>query len=191
MAGQDLDEGSDGVFRIARRVAKDRVISTVDPEARHGHKTAARGFDGYKGHTAVDPDSEIITATTVSPGNTADGAVAEELIADVLGEDGQDGGQAEAPEEPAAGEVAIAEDVPAGDQRAARRAGWCGPGRGWRRRRRGAGDGLRRQRLRHRRVPRPAGTRPASTPGARASGPPRPAACSPKTTSPATSAPTR
>ena len=61
------------------------MVSTVDPEARHGHKTAARGFDGYKGHTAVDPDSEIITATTVSPGNTADGAVAEDLIADLLG----------------------------------------------------------------------------------------------------------
>jgi hypothetical protein len=47
--GQDLDEGADGIFRIARRVAKDRVISTVDPEARHGHKTSARGFDGFKG----------------------------------------------------------------------------------------------------------------------------------------------
>ncbi len=35
--GQDLEEGDDGVFRLARRVAKDRVISTVDPEARHGH----------------------------------------------------------------------------------------------------------------------------------------------------------
>jgi hypothetical protein len=55
--GQDLDEDVDGVFRIARRVAKDRVISIVDPQARHGHKTAARGFDGYKGHVAVDPDS--------------------------------------------------------------------------------------------------------------------------------------
>ena len=40
MSGQDLEEGDDGVFRIARKVAKDRVISTVDPEARHGHKTA-------------------------------------------------------------------------------------------------------------------------------------------------------
>ncbi len=46
VVGQDLDEGEDGVFRIARRVAKDRVISTVDPDARHGHKTSARGFDG-------------------------------------------------------------------------------------------------------------------------------------------------
>jgi hypothetical protein len=30
-------------------VAKDRVISVVDPDARDGHKTAARKFDGYKG----------------------------------------------------------------------------------------------------------------------------------------------
>ncbi len=46
VVGQDLEPGEDGRFRIARRVAKDRVISTVDPDARHGHKTAARGFDG-------------------------------------------------------------------------------------------------------------------------------------------------
>jgi len=73
--GQDLDTGEDGVFRIARRVAKDRVISTVDPQTRHGHKTQARGFDGYKGHVAVDPDSEIITDTEVSAGNVGDAKV--------------------------------------------------------------------------------------------------------------------
>jgi hypothetical protein len=82
--GQDLAEGEDGVFGIARRVAKDRVISTVDPRARHGHKTAARGFDGYKGHLAMDPDSEIITATTVTPGNIGDASAAADLIADLL-----------------------------------------------------------------------------------------------------------
>lgn len=82
--GQDLDPGPDGVFRIARRVARDRVISTVDPDARHGHKTSSRGFDGYKGHAAVDPDSEIITATTVTPGNTGDAAVATDLITDLI-----------------------------------------------------------------------------------------------------------
>jgi IS5 family transposase len=82
--GQDLDQGPDKVFRIARRVAKDRVISTVDPDTRHGHKTSAHGFDGYKGHAAVDPDSEIITATTVTPGNAGDASVAEDLVADLL-----------------------------------------------------------------------------------------------------------
>jgi hypothetical protein len=84
--GQDLDEGTNGVFRIAHQVAPDRVISTVDPETRHGHKTAAHGFDGFKGYVAIDPDSELITATVVTPGNVADGAVATELIADLLGE---------------------------------------------------------------------------------------------------------
>jgi Transposase DDE domain len=82
--GQDLEKRDDGVFRIARRVAADRVISTVDPEARHGHKTASRGFDGYKGHIAVDPDSEIITATEVTAGNVGDAAVAEALLKDML-----------------------------------------------------------------------------------------------------------
>lgn len=82
--GQDVDTGQDGVFRIARRVARDRVISTVDPDARHGRKTSARGFDGYKGHAALDPDSEIITATSVTAGNAGDASAAEDLIADLI-----------------------------------------------------------------------------------------------------------
>jgi hypothetical protein len=84
VVGQDLEESDDGRFRIARKVAPDRVISTVDTDARHGHKTSARGFDGYKGHAAVDPDSEIITDTAVTPGNAGDASVAEDLIDDLL-----------------------------------------------------------------------------------------------------------
>jgi hypothetical protein len=84
VVGQDLEQRDDGVFRIARKVAQDRVISTVDPETRHGHKTAARGFDGYKGHVAIDPDSEIITATEVTAGNAGDASAAEALLSDVL-----------------------------------------------------------------------------------------------------------
>ena len=86
--GQDLESTEDGTFRIARRVAKDRVISTVDAQARHGHKTQARGFDGFKGHVAADPDSEIITDTKVSAGNVGDAAVAADLIDDLLNRDG-------------------------------------------------------------------------------------------------------
>jgi len=85
--GQDLEPGDGGRFRIARKVARDRVISTVDPDARHGHKTQARGFDGYKGHIASDPDSEIITDTIVTPGNAGDASVAEDLIADLIATD--------------------------------------------------------------------------------------------------------
>ncbi len=108
VVGQDLEQRDDGMFRIARRVAKDRVISTVDPEARHGHKTAARGFDGYKGHIAIDPDSEIITATTVTAGNVGDGSVADVLVADVLTE-----APAASPDASVAADVAAAGVLPA------------------------------------------------------------------------------
>jgi hypothetical protein len=84
VVGQDLDRDADGVFRIARRVAADRVISTVDPQARHGHKTSAHGFDGYKGHIAIDPDSEIVTATEVSAANAGDAEPAAKLLANDL-----------------------------------------------------------------------------------------------------------
>src|SRR5579875_2581045 len=81
--GQDLEEREDGVFAIARRVGPDRVISTVDVETRHGHKTSAHGFDGYKGHVAIDPDSELVTATRVTPGNLGDAGPAAELLTEV------------------------------------------------------------------------------------------------------------
>jgi len=82
VAGQDVEAGEDGVFRIARRVARDRVISTVDTEARHGHKSRARRFDGYKTHLGVDPDDELITNVTVTPANTPDREVIEDLLDD-------------------------------------------------------------------------------------------------------------
>jgi len=84
VAGQDVEEGDDGVFRIARKVAKDRVISTVDPEARHGHKSRNRRFDGYKAHLSVDPDSELVDDVVVTPANTHDADVVEDLLADHL-----------------------------------------------------------------------------------------------------------
>jgi ribosomal protein L12E/L44/L45/RPP1/RPP2 len=80
VAGQDVERGDDGVFRIARRVARDRLISTVDVQARHGHKSRARTFDGYKSHLGVDPDDELITAVTVTAANTADREVIDELL---------------------------------------------------------------------------------------------------------------
>ena len=84
VVGQDIEQREDGVFHIVRGVAPDRVISTVDPEARHGHKSSARGFDGYKGHISEDPDTEIITATAVTAGNAADSSVAVELLEEAL-----------------------------------------------------------------------------------------------------------
>ena len=103
--GQDLepdpDSESGSGWRIARRLAKDRVISTVDTEARHGHKTNHRAFDGYKGHAAVDPDSEIITAVAVTPGNSGDIEPVAELIADLTNPDPGSSQETAAADDPA------------------------------------------------------------------------------------------
>ena len=104
--GQDLEEGPGGRFRIARRVAKNRIISTVDPDARHGHKTQAHAFDGYKGHVAIDPDSEIVTGTVVTAGNQGDGTAVAELLADELA--GQDVAPATTAGEPSTDDAAAA-----------------------------------------------------------------------------------
>jgi IS5 family transposase len=87
VAGQDVEAGDDGVFRIARRVAADRVISTVDVEARHGHKSHDRRFDGYKAHLAVDPDSELIHEVIVTPGNVHDSVPVDDLLAGHAGDE--------------------------------------------------------------------------------------------------------
>lgn len=81
VAGQDVEASDDGVFRIVRGVAKDRVISTVDTEARHGHKSRNRHFDGYKAHLSVDPDSELIDEVVATPANVPDRQAAEKLLA--------------------------------------------------------------------------------------------------------------
>lgn len=60
------------MFRIVVGAARDRVISTVDTETRHGHKSRSRHFDGYKGHVVVDPDGEIIEDVTVTAANVHD-----------------------------------------------------------------------------------------------------------------------
>ena len=87
VAGQDTEPGEDGVFRIVRKVARNRVISTTDTEARHGHKSRNRRFDGYKAHLSVDPDSELIDEVVATPANTSDRDAAVDLLAPVAEEE--------------------------------------------------------------------------------------------------------
>ena len=74
-------------------MAKDRVISTVDPEARHGHKSRNRRFDGYKAHLSIDPDSELIDEVAATPANTPD----RDAVTDLLAEPRRRRGQARGP----------------------------------------------------------------------------------------------
>lgn len=71
LVGQDVEpaedsDGTDGRWRIARKVAADRIISTVDTDARHARKTRADNRDGYKAHVVVEPDTGLVTAACVT-----------------------------------------------------------------------------------------------------------------------------
>jgi DDE family transposase/transposase-like protein DUF772 len=79
VAGQDVEpaEGSDGTegrWRIARKVAPDRVISTVDREARHTRKSKSQRRDGFRGHAAAEPETGLVTdcemTMAAGPGST-------------------------------------------------------------------------------------------------------------------------
>jgi hypothetical protein len=66
VAGQDLEpaegsDGTDGRWRIAQKVAPDRVISTVDRQARHTRKSRSRRRDGFRGHVAAEPETGLVT----------------------------------------------------------------------------------------------------------------------------------
>jgi IS5 family transposase len=88
-AGQDVEpaegsDGRDGRWRIARKVAEDRVISTIDPDARHTRKSPEARRDGYRAHVAADPDTGIITdekLTGAAGAENSDAAVAAEFMA--------------------------------------------------------------------------------------------------------------
>jgi IS5 family transposase len=88
VAGQDVEpaedsDGTDGRWRIARKTAPDRVISTVDPDARHAHKTRERRQDGFKAHVVVEPDTGLTTAVKLTKTNGAensDATVGADLV---------------------------------------------------------------------------------------------------------------
>jgi IS5 family transposase len=73
VAGQDVEpaedsDGRDGRWRITKGTAYDRTVSTVDPEARHVHKTRSHQQDGYKAHVAVEPETGLYTDVALTPG---------------------------------------------------------------------------------------------------------------------------
>jgi hypothetical protein len=107
VAGQDVEpaegsDGTDGRWRIARRVAPDRVISTVDTEARHTRKSKSARRDGFRGHLAAEPETGLITdceLTKAAGDDGSDAVVGVKLIARDryhLGGKDSDGGGASA-----------------------------------------------------------------------------------------------
>ena len=89
VAGQDVEpaegsDGTDGRWRIARRVAPDRVISTVDPAARHTRKSKSNRKDGFRGHVSAEPETGLITdaeLTSAAGDAGSDPVVGQQMIA--------------------------------------------------------------------------------------------------------------
>jgi hypothetical protein len=92
VAGQDVEpaegsDGRDGRWRIARRVAPDRVISTVDEQARHTRKSQHNRKDGYRAHLVNEPGTGLITdeALTMAAGpENSDAAIAARFVANTV-----------------------------------------------------------------------------------------------------------
>jgi IS5 family transposase len=83
VAGQDVEAGDeDGTWRIAPMTRPDRIVSVVDPESRHVHKTTSNYRDGFKAHIGVEPDTGLITACDLTAGNVGDAQAAAGLLAD-------------------------------------------------------------------------------------------------------------
>ena len=81
---QDLEPDPDGGGkRVARGTAKDRQISIMDKDMRHGRKSKSRLFNGYKRHVAVDLDHGLILAVTARPANEPEADATTELQRDV------------------------------------------------------------------------------------------------------------
>lgn len=78
---QDLEATADGRLVIAQKVAKNRLISITDPEARHGRKSKSQTFNGFKINVLGDLVSGLIAAVSVTPGNGHDAPPGHELIA--------------------------------------------------------------------------------------------------------------
>lgn len=77
---QDIEEQPGGTVTLKDGVAKDRVISTTDPEMRHGRKSSKGRFDGHKAHIMENIEAEIITGVAVTAANVPDAEPLPEML---------------------------------------------------------------------------------------------------------------
>jgi IS5 family transposase len=80
VAHQDVEEVDGGGYRIARGTAKGRIVSVTDPEARHGHKSSSKKFNGFKVHVAGTIASQFVTGIAITDGGVHDSHPTAELI---------------------------------------------------------------------------------------------------------------
>jgi len=72
--GDDLVTDEEGNPQIGEGTAPDRIISMTDTQMRHGRKSAARRFDGFKANVSTELSSELILDIADVPAPGSDGA---------------------------------------------------------------------------------------------------------------------
>jgi hypothetical protein len=75
--------GGPGGKRIKKHVAPDRRISMEDADMRHGRKSRAKTFNGFKEHFVLDLDSHVTREVVVRPANEPEHE-AVELLSETL-----------------------------------------------------------------------------------------------------------
>lgn len=65
---------------FAKKVARDRVVSTVDSASRGSHKSRHSYINGYKGRISVEPATEVVVNTSFTKGNESDTGDGEVLL---------------------------------------------------------------------------------------------------------------
>jgi len=58
--GDDVVTDEEGQSQIGQGTAPDRIISITEPEMRHGRKSKAQRFDGFKAVVTIEQSSELI-----------------------------------------------------------------------------------------------------------------------------------
>ncbi len=71
--GDDIEQDDQGAPRLAKGTAPDRIISLTEPEMRHGRKSSAQRFDGFKVGTTTEQTSELILDIDDMPAAGSDG----------------------------------------------------------------------------------------------------------------------
>jgi len=72
--GDDLVVDDQGQVQIGKGTATDRIISITDPEMRHGRKSSAHLFNGFKVSVSTDQHSEMILDIADVTASGSDGA---------------------------------------------------------------------------------------------------------------------
>jgi hypothetical protein len=73
-------DGGPGGKRVKKHVAPDRRISIEDADMRHGRKSSAKTFNGFKEHFVLDLDSHVTREVVVRPANEPEHEAVELLV---------------------------------------------------------------------------------------------------------------